>query len=70
MDKNASICKTCLQSSDATYDLVHIRTINAELLAALEYLIQGRPGEAQFDRLYDVRVNAAHAAITKAEAAK
>ncbi len=39
-----------------------------ELLEALQYLIQGRPGEAQFDRLYDARVNAARAAIAKATA--
>jgi hypothetical protein len=37
-----------------------------EMLEALQYLIQGRPGEAQFDRLYETRVNAARQAIAKA----
>jgi len=37
-----------------------------EMLEALQYLIQGRPGEAQFDRLYETRVNAARMAISKA----
>jgi hypothetical protein len=37
-----------------------------ELLECLQYLIQGKPGEAQFDRFYDERVKAARAAIAKA----
>lgn len=51
-----------------SYD--QLRAVNAELVEALQYLIQGKPGEAQFDRLYDVRVTAARAALLKAQGEK
>lgn len=37
-----------------------------ELVEALKYLIQDQPGTGQFDRWWEVRVQAARAAIAKA----
>jgi hypothetical protein len=59
LDRDAEVC----WYSDADRA---VATAAPELLECLQYLIQGKPGEVQFDRFYDERVKAARAAIAKA----